>query len=43
VAVQSDGKIVVAGESYNGSNNDVAVARYNSDGSLDTRSTATAS
>ncbi len=35
VAVQSDGKIVVAGDSYNGSNLDVAVARYNADGSLD--------
>ncbi|MFL7870948.1 MAG: delta-60 repeat domain-containing protein, partial [Anaerolineales bacterium] len=36
VAVQSDGKIVVAGFSYNGSNSDFAVVRYNSDGSLDT-------
>jgi uncharacterized delta-60 repeat protein len=36
VAVQSDGKIVVAGYSYNGSNNDFAVARYNANGSLDT-------
>lgn len=36
VALQQDGKIVVAGYSYNGSNNDVAVVRYNSDGSLDT-------
>ena len=36
VAIQSDGKIVVAGYSYNGSNNDVAIARYNTDGSLDT-------
>jgi uncharacterized delta-60 repeat protein len=33
VAVQSDGKIVVAGASYN---DDFAVARYNTDGSLDT-------
>ena len=32
VAIQSDGKIVVAGQS----NNDFAVARYNTDGSLDT-------
>ncbi len=32
VAVQSDGKIVVAGRNYN----DIAVARYNPDGSLDT-------
>ncbi|QDV68641.1 Serine-aspartate repeat-containing protein D precursor [Rosistilla carotiformis] len=36
VAVQSDGKIVVAGSSYNGSNEDFAVARYNADGTLDT-------
>src|SRR3989304_3751293 len=35
VAVQTDGKIVVAGRSYNGANDDVAVVRYNSDGSLD--------
>ena len=36
VAIQSDGKIVVAGYSNNGSNNDFALARYNTDGSLDT-------
>ncbi|GEM_PF-891778 len=36
VALQSDGKIVVAGSSYNGSNNDFALVRYNSNGSLDT-------
>jgi uncharacterized delta-60 repeat protein len=35
VAIQSDGKIVVAGQSYIGSNYDFAVVRYNSDGSLD--------
>ncbi|RMD52107.1 hypothetical protein D6827_00705, partial [Candidatus Parcubacteria bacterium] len=35
VALQSDGKIVVAGYSLNGSNNDIAVVRYNSDGTLD--------
>jgi len=35
VAIQSDGKIVIAGRSYNGSNNDFALVRYNSDGSLD--------
>ncbi len=35
VAIQSDGKIVVAGSSNNGSNNEFAVARYNTDGSLD--------
>jgi uncharacterized delta-60 repeat protein len=36
VAIQSDGKIVVAGYTYNGSNYDFALTRYNSDGSLDT-------
>ena len=36
VAIQSDGKIVVAGTIANGSNSDFALARYNSDGSLDT-------
>ena len=36
VAVQSDGKIVVAGSSSNGSNDDFAVARYNTNGTLDT-------
>src|SRR3990167_2042134 len=36
VAIQSDGKIVVAGYSYNGSNNDFALVRYNTDGTLDT-------
>ena len=36
IAVQSDGKIVVAGNSSNGANNDFTIARYNSDGSLDT-------
>ena len=40
VAIQSDGKIVVAGESYiSGSpsnlNNDIALVRYNVNGSLD--------
>jgi len=34
-AIQSDGKIVLAGESFNGTNRDFAVARYNTDGSLD--------
>lgn len=29
IAIQSDGKIVVAGESFNGSNYDFALARYN--------------
>jgi uncharacterized delta-60 repeat protein len=36
LVLQSDGKIVVTGTSYNGSNNDFALARYNTDGSLDT-------
>jgi uncharacterized delta-60 repeat protein len=36
IALQSDGKIVVAGYTYNGSNYDFAVVRYNADGSLDT-------
>jgi uncharacterized delta-60 repeat protein len=35
VAIQADGKIVVAGAASNGSNNDFALARYNVDGSLD--------
>ena len=35
VAIQSDGKIVVAGSSSNGSNDDFALIRYNTDGSLD--------
>ena len=36
VALQSDGKIVAAGESLTGSSFDFALARYNADGSLDT-------
>ncbi len=36
VALQADGKLVVTGYAYNGSNNDFALARYNPDGSLDT-------
>ncbi len=36
VAIQSDGKIVAAGGSYNGTRNDFAIVRYNTDGSLDT-------
>jgi uncharacterized delta-60 repeat protein len=35
VTIQADGKIVVAGYSTNGTNNDFAIIRYNSDGSLD--------
>jgi uncharacterized delta-60 repeat protein len=36
MAVQPDGKLLVAGRSYNGANDDFALARYNADGSLDT-------
>jgi uncharacterized delta-60 repeat protein len=36
IALQNDGKIVATGSSYNGSNYDFAIARYNSNGSLDT-------
>ncbi len=36
VVIQSDGKIVVAGNAYNTNLPDFAVARYNSNGSLDT-------
>jgi uncharacterized delta-60 repeat protein len=36
VAVQGDGKIVVAGYSNAGGASDISVARYNADGSLDT-------
>jgi uncharacterized delta-60 repeat protein len=36
IVVQSDGKILVAGSSKNGTHWDFALARYNSDGSLDT-------
>lgn len=35
LAIQNDGKIVVTGYYYNGTDNDFAVARYNTDGSLD--------
>ena len=34
-AFQKDGKIVAAGRTWNGSNFDFAIARYNTDGSLD--------
>jgi len=36
VALQSDGKILAAGSAPNGNNNDFALVRFNSDGSLDT-------
>ena len=35
VAIQSDGKIVVSGYSYNGTNDDFALVRYDSTGILD--------
>ena len=35
VVLQSDGKILVVGDSYNGGSSDFALVRYNSDGSLD--------
>src|SRR6185369_13906608 len=36
VALQQDGKIVVAGDTLNGTNNDIALVRYNTNGTLDT-------
>ena len=36
VSVQDDGKLLVAGYSFNGTDNDFAVVRYNTDGTLDT-------
>ena len=36
LGIQSDGRIVAAGSFYNGSNDNFAVVRYNTDGSLDT-------
>jgi uncharacterized delta-60 repeat protein len=36
VRVQTDGKIVVAGQSYNGATTDFALVRYNTNGTLDT-------
>lgn len=35
IALQADGKIVAAGNVWNGSNSDIAVTRYNTNGSLD--------
>src|SRR5207247_10774489 len=35
LAIQLDGKLVVAGWTYNGSNDDFALARFNPDGTLD--------
>jgi|GEM_PF-1067578 len=36
IALQNDGKILLAGSSSNGSNNDFALARFNANGTLDT-------
>lgn len=36
IITQADGKILVAGKSFNGSNYDFTIARYNINGSLDT-------
>jgi uncharacterized delta-60 repeat protein len=36
LAIQSDGKIIAVGWAFNGTNNDFAMARYNTDGTLDT-------
>ena len=36
MALQSDGKILVAGSSHNGTNRDFALARYTANGTLDT-------
>ena len=36
IAVQSDGKILIAGSAYNGADSEFALVRYNQDGSLDT-------
>jgi uncharacterized delta-60 repeat protein len=36
IAIQTDGKIVVAGTTYNGSSDDFLVIRYTTDGNLDT-------
>ena len=37
LVLQPDGKLVAAGISHSGSDHDVALARYNADGSLDTK------
>ena len=41
LGIQSDGKIVVAGYSYNGTKYNITLVRYNTDGSLDTTFNAT--
>jgi uncharacterized delta-60 repeat protein len=35
IAIQADGKLVAAGHAFNGTRNDMALVRYNTDGSLD--------
>jgi len=35
LAIQSDGKIIVVGKTYQGTNYDIAIARYNTNGTLD--------
>lgn len=35
IALQPDGKIILAGQSYNGTNTDIAFARFNANGTLD--------
>lgn len=35
VALQQDGKIIASGDSYNGSNDDITMVRYQTDGTLD--------
>lgn len=35
IAIQTDGKLVAAGHSHNGTNDEFALARYNGDGTLD--------
>ncbi len=41
VTIQADGKIVAAGSSYNGTDNDFVVIRYNTNGTLDTSFSST--
>ncbi len=35
IAIQADGKFLLAGQTYNGVRGDIAIVRYNNDGSLD--------
>jgi uncharacterized delta-60 repeat protein len=35
IAIQTDGKIVISGTSYNGTNNDICLLRYDTNGSID--------